>query len=281
MVRIVSLALVLVFVLLPVGALGSNLSSLDDEALAQLIEQAQQEQQDRIDKLPKVDSASLRAHKYEGDGWATPEEAVQVYLAGLKALDLDKMLSAFAIESFVDHYHFAAKIEDMDAYNYHIENRLPSTNDLFTSLNVETRKGGISDAIFFQAVSIILPDVDFIAPNTMRDYEGGSKAFVDKISVSSPLIIEDLDLVEFVAPEALSDTYLLEPIQKNLQRQMTFFGADEFKSIALYFTCNNQKYIFCCDVLRYGEKWYLGSLNSHIGMILEVPSTSRGIMPIN
>ena len=34
--------------------------------------------------------------KYEGEGFATPEEALTCYMEGLKNLDFDQMMSAFA-----------------------------------------------------------------------------------------------------------------------------------------------------------------------------------------
>ena len=46
----------------------------------------------------KLQSDTISEQKYEGEGFYTPEEAVNCYLEGIKNLDFEKILSAFAWE---------------------------------------------------------------------------------------------------------------------------------------------------------------------------------------
>ena len=59
-------------------------------------------------KLQRDASISI---KYEGKGFGTPEEALTCYMEGLKNLDFEQMLIAFAWETQMAHYDFKAYFE--------------------------------------------------------------------------------------------------------------------------------------------------------------------------
>ena len=268
--------------MLPAYALGSSdtLASLDNEALAQLIEELQNEQKKREEEgviVRFANSAEHRAHQYEGPGWDTPEEAVLVYMEGLKTLDLDKMLSAFAIETYVDYFDLQARIEWLQAYMFSYEVRLPSSNKLFAALNIESRKTSIVNSIFFQVATILFPDFEFLITNAVQDYEGGSDEIFSMLNTPNLVLIETLEIGEFIPPFSLSDVYLSERNQTNIQRIQATLGGSELKSLVLRFYTEDKNYLLCCDVVRYGEKWFMSSFPGNIGNLYLVSAAEGGL----
>ena len=55
--------------------------------------------------------ASGEGIRYEGLGFDTPEEALTCYVEGIKELDFEKILSAFAWETQASHYSVKKQIE--------------------------------------------------------------------------------------------------------------------------------------------------------------------------
>lgn len=103
---------------------------------------------------------------YEGPGWDTPEGPVEVYLEGLKEQDISKMISAYAVETFIDNYDLAAQVARIAVYNLSMVPRLPNTNQLTRDINVETRKNQIVQAVIWQITSVAMPEQDFAQPTT-------------------------------------------------------------------------------------------------------------------
>ena len=77
---------------------------------------------------------------YEGSGWNTPEDAVLHYLDGLKEQDLDKMISAYAVESYIDHFDPQAYLERYYQFYPCMTPHIPNT-DGFTRGIKEVRTG--------------------------------------------------------------------------------------------------------------------------------------------
>ena len=67
--------------------------------------------------------------RYEGDGFDTPEDAVICYMTGLRNLDFEQMLGAFAWETLASHYLTEKQIKRLKGYNPAIAARMPSFNE--------------------------------------------------------------------------------------------------------------------------------------------------------
>lgn len=227
--------------------------------------------------------ATEAAPRYEGAGYATPEEAVQAYLDGLRDADLSQMLSAFAMETYVDHYDFQAQLERIRTYMMlTMEIRFPNDNDLMRALNVENRKTQIVNAITYQQFGLFAPDWDVTSPISFGASDAeGIPALMDQFAAAAGTDMSRLTFVGFFAPEVLSDVYLTERNQENLAKQQAVYGMEELRSMVAGFTLGDDQYILCCDVGRYGDRWYMNSLSGNIGTLLGIPVMRAGLVPMS
>jgi len=221
---------------------------------------------------------------YEGPGWDTPEEAVLYYLEGLKEQDIDKMIGAYAVESYIDRFDLIALITRISAYSPSMVPRMPNTGDLLRAINIEARKNEIVQSILLQIGSICLPEEDLLQmiPFTQENREEEIQEFVGGLENAFGAVdFSTLDILTFFPPEALSALYASEQNQDNIKRQIAHIGADEARSMVVVFAVDGKICAWCCDVMRYGDRWYMLRAHGNIGNLMGLEVSTGGIIQIN
>ena len=71
-------------------------------------------------------ATALSENKTEGDGFDSPEDAAKAYLEGLRDLDIPRMMSAFAVESYVENFNFEALLNMLRVYMTGFDIKLPN-----------------------------------------------------------------------------------------------------------------------------------------------------------
>lgn len=224
-------------------------------------------------------SAQARS-SYEGPGWPTAEEAARAYLDAFSKADLAGMAGAFAIETYVEHFDFGAQLDRLMCYIPQAEIPYPNSDDFCKAMNVEKRQNNIVNSIHFQIFSLCFPDID---PTMLTSFGGKSAVdpaeFARKLGAGSASVMKDFAFLGFVDPALLSEHYLKDQNQKNLAKLTGIYGADELKSVAASISVEGKPHLFCCDAIRYGEKWYLCSLGGNIGILLGMDVYHGGLSP--
>ncbi len=223
-------------------------------------------------------NAVAEGYRYEGEGWSTPEEAVQAYVEALKAGDLRKMISTFAIETYVEHYDFRAFLERIKAYPASPDIPYPGTNDFQRAMNAESRRRSILYVINNQMLLLCHPDYQVGMPIAFA----GSNAmdmdvFIDAMGQVGPP--EDIKWKGFVNVALLNDKYMSPKNQEYIMKQKATYGADELQSMAAALQIEGKPYLLCCDVLKYGDRWFLSSLGGNIGMLMGASMAQGGLIP--
>lgn len=218
----------------------------------------------------------------EGPGFATPEDAAKAYLNGLRNQDMNAMISAFAVESYVEHYDLEAMVERIKTYMPTLDVRLPDTTEYTRQLNIASRRSQIAGAIANQYMYYNAPDAlnDFL-PTVLEDPEAVAD-FMERFERDTKIyVFDDLVVTNVLQPEDISDLYLSEVNQENITKQAKTFGAgvDEVDNLAIAFEANGRTWLFCPQAVRYDGRWYLqslqGNLANHVGMSI----FTGGIMP--
>ncbi len=218
---------------------------------------------------------------YEGSGQPSPEDAARAYLEGVRNGDLYQTLAVFAIESYVERYDFRGLLEKLKAYLPSRPISLPNANPMFQAINVERRKAEVVSGISYHLLAFRMPDMEPNKPLMFND-EGEAAEFVSGLEANTgPLALSSIQIGEAVAPETLSDMYADEKNLENLDWQRQTIGADEMRSVVLVFSVDTKAYLFCCDVAKYGEAWYLVSLGGNMGNLLGISAANGGIMPMH
>jgi len=221
---------------------------------------------------------------YESPGFVSAEDALMAYIEGLQQGDLQQMIGAFAIETYIEHLDLVAWIERLNSYFPNIAVKLPNASPMVTALNIESRRANIIDEILRQLMSFHIEDESVMYMNTgpfPHDIFGSAEDFVDLLRTSmEPMALQSMEFLSFVEPAVLFEYYDDEKIQAIIEGSRVICGADELKSVAAFFTVHGKLYVLCANALRYGEQWYLESLGGHLGAIMGISFTSGGIMQL-
>ena len=222
------------------------------------------------------------ADTYEGPGWDTPEEAVMLYLEGMREQDVDKMVSACAVETHVDRFDMQAQLERVRAYTPAMIPRVPNSSDLLRTINIEIRRSSIMHAILWQVTAVCLDDkaYDFsqAIPFTGDNADEEIRAFVESFQKGfGEVDFSDLSVLGFLPPEQLSELYASERNQENIKAQIAPFGAEESRSVIAVFTVGDRLGALFCDAARYGDKWFIHNAHGNAAMLVGLPAASYGM----
>lgn len=221
---------------------------------------------------------------YEGPGWDTPEEAVSLYLEGLKEQDIGKMISAYAVETYVDQFDLRSQIARMGAYTRSMTPNMPNSNHLLQAINTEARKNEIVQSILGQITSICLSGQDFTQPIVFakENVDGETKAFVEGLqSAFDAVDFGTIKPLGFVPPELISVMYASERNQQNMKAQAAPYGTEEARSVVALFTVDDTLCVLCCDVMRYGDRWFMYRPGGNIGQLIGFSSLTGGMVAIS
>ena len=224
-------------------------------------------------------SAQLSSFSYEGEGFATPQEAATNYLEGLQALDYSKMIRSFAIESYAINVDLKAELTRLHVFfPTTASTKFPGNQEFFININTEARKNEVVMDIYFQFLTLFAPGIDASkGPIILKD-ENSIDEFMALFPADASGIAQTIVIGECLDPFALNDMYVTEDFQNVLEQRRQVYGADEIQSVPIWFSLHDKFYILGCDAVRYGEKWYLVSLTGNFGLLLDIPSASGSII---
>ena len=219
------------------------------------------------------------AAQYEGAGFDTPEAAIICYLEGLKNLDFEQMLSAFAWETQIAHYDFNAYYNRIKAYTPSMKPRMPSVNDFMLSVNLHELRSAQIDAIYRSLEVYIMGD-DY--PNgmaiTLRE-DGEADAFLQKFDNGRLEKLTIMSDIRFISPDTVTNNkFSLEKNQENFIKQSAYYGADQVVNIVALASVWDETLYCCPTVARYGDRWYLVSVGSFTSSILAISSDRQAFV---
>ncbi len=220
--------------------------------------------------------------KIENTGYDTPEAAVADYLEGLKRLDFDRMLGAFAMESYVESFDFGAQLQRLGAYMPITAIKAPNVNEFVRTLNLESLRAQVTDIIIWQYFVLVMPDfmpftkgTPYIIDDVNTDIDPLIEMLSDELGADK---VRSIELIGFLNPQELSEVYGSEKNQENISRQAKTSGIDEIRSVVAMFSYEGREALLCCDVGLYGDKWRIVGLQGNIGNLLGLNTHLRGIV---
>jgi len=220
----------------------------------------------------------------EGPGFATPEDAAKAYLIALKNQDVDAMVSTFAVESYADNYDLEAMVERLKSYLPSYEIRLPGTNDYNRQLNIASRRNQLASVITNQYMYYnAAAELNGYDPTILME-EDEIQDFFNKFERDMKnYVFADLKVGDVLQPEDVSDLYMAIDNQQNIAKQAKVFGvsADDIANVAVEFSADGQKWLFCPQAIRYNGKWYLQSQMGNLAYLLGMNIYTGGISPLD
>lgn len=215
--------------------------------------------------------------KYEGDGFDSPEEAVTRYLEGLKEMDYEKMLSAFAWESQISHFSVNAYLKHLKSVQLTYIPRMPSNNDFLFSANVNAIRATQTKYIY-DSIEAYLRGYSYNYAKTYtfdKEYEVDEYlALFNKEKIQK---LTEMTNIRFLSPDSVTDnkySKTKESRDKNLEK----YGADEVESVVALADVGEEILFFCPTVVRYGNKWYIASVASDVHSLLSIYNPYYGFI---
>ncbi len=222
--------------------------------------------------IPEKDTYGIR---YESKGFATPEEAVEWYLEGLKKLDINQMLQAFAWETIAVRYDLAEQIRYSPIVNKGIS---PAVDETDALTNLYTLRAQQIMLIYQSFERYMIPD--YWPPEKGEAYMRRLKdedidSFLEEFHKGKLDELKQLDHIRFIpAEELIPGMNFDEEYADHYARMNARFGADETRDIIAVADVGYEHLFVAPTVARYGDKWYMVNLNSEIKMLLGGPITS-------
>lgn len=229
----------------------------------------------------KKTSAEEVADTMEGEGFDTPEAAAIAYLEGFRDEDVNRMISTFAIETYVQNYDFEALLERVGVYTLAMDVRMPNSNEYSTDLNIQVRRNQIANSIVNQY--LVLCGTEGMEGQIVRISEdgGASKFAAGMDRAMNRISLENLEILGFIPPKAASERYSSGSNRENLRKSAAICGADKRVSVIAAFQIGRKKYMQSFDALEYNGKWYIAQLGGNVGSLMGLSVMQNGLVPLD
>lgn len=227
------------------------------------------------ESLPEAEIGA-QAIWVEGEGFDTPQQAGASYLEGLKAHDMDQMMSTFSVESYAEHYNMQAELEWLQCYVFaQPDVTLPPVNDFTKAMISYERKKQLKEDILNQGNALY----------QWREFLNDSKSEFDDVLLEWEELAEktelySIEILGYIPPEALSESYLSDSMLDILKRQAEIYGADKVENCVIVFECDGDQYCLFTEAVDYGGKWYNSKLGNQVEMLLGISTVFVGTEPI-
>jgi len=212
---------------------------------------------------------------YEGEGFESAEDAALAYVEALREGDVEKMLSTFAIETYVKNFDVEAYIENLGFIQPKTTHKITAKTEYAEELNTYIRIGELAENIENQYLYMMLPEEcsDLLEGMTIavKDYPGGASQMEEDLSnpdyVDRLRVIEDIEVADTFSREEIFS--IAEMADRVLEKEEKIYGTDEITAVCVEFKIDGETYLFYVDVFRYGDVWYNGTFCGTGGLALE------------
>lgn len=240
--------------------------------------------------------------RIEGEGFATPDEAILAFAEGLKEGDLDKMVSTFAVETYCERFDMAGYIQRMGAiipYSL-FDDIYPLSGESDGSRNpfiVEGRRAAVITGIRHPLKMIALDRMEKDYPEygeIIANLKETKPAYGDSLKNMShdelaKLVSElqsypdfsEMEVSDPISPVAfsyLAKPYLSETNLTNIMRQALISGADGVTERGLILENENETYLLTMNILKYGDRWYNGTMGGNFMALAGVMQYRMGLI---
>lgn len=220
--------------------------------------------------------AALAEIRHEGEGYDSPEAAVEAYVEALNRGDVDGMISTFAIESFVDHCDAEAAMQYLQSINPMLLAVVPVNGAYVRSLLINARQAQIANRLFQQYIQISAQLDNMAVP--LQD-SAARQEMLDRFANSPANAWEgNVTLVGMVNPALLSDKIAYPMNMVSAMLQSAYYDPDDLAWEAARLNVAGEDAVLLVQCVKYGDRWYIAELSGIPGMVLGIPVTAAGMI---
>lgn len=218
----------------------------------------------------------------EGKGFKSPEKAILAYAEALQSGDVKKILSTFAMETYVENLDMEEYLHQVSSYV--ISMGLVSGDDYSREIRLVQRQYDITRLLGYlymnhseRGIPENLEPVP-VPPSSRSEYETMDE-FIDDMTVEDwAEILEEMEIGDVLEDKDIIPDKLTEGYYDNLERLADRYGCDEIVPLAVEITLDGKDYYLCVNVANYDGTWYNLAPMGMIATVLGADSMSCGLV---
>lgn len=220
--------------------------------------------------------AALAEIRHEGEGYDSPEAAVEAYVEALNRGDVDGMISTFALETFVDRCDAEAALQYLQSINPMLLAAVPVNGAYARSLLINARRAQIANRLFQQYVQISAQLDNMAVP--LQD-AAARQEMLDRFADSpANAWAGNVELVGWVNPALLSDRIAYPMNMVSAMLQSAYFDPDDLAWEAAHLNVAGESAVLLVQCAKYGDRWFNEELSGIPGAVLGIPVTAAGMI---
>jgi hypothetical protein len=215
-----------------------------------------------------ISFGSDKNNKNEGDGYPSADAAALAYAKGFAEQDLEGMIEACAIESYVENVDAKATIEYYKAIiHMAIQDQALINNDnILGELNSEYRRYTMEYYIYYQYMVIAVPNLLVGGESIFFNEEDDEEIydFAEKLDKAGDLKgLTNVTVGGTESPSAYVDDFDSEYKRENKYRREYFanqaklLGAEKIEDAVVNLEVNGEPYLMFLDMVKYDDRWYV------------------------
>ena len=227
------------------------------------------------------DQAYAGDSRTEGVGFDTPDEAVSAYIEGLCNGNIRQMLSACAVESYVEGFDLEAFVERNGRLQAFLPTSyLPAAGDLSEGINLETRKYQLNSMIKFQYLTLC-GSKTVVGEDAMQVLTTENTSAEDLIRDYLPTQEPDITFSGEIVPPSFFDIprYYAFFNQRSIASMEDYNGAEQSVDRAAVVYVDGKTALVILGVNRYDGRWFITD-TSYLTLFLGVPVINGGAIPL-
>ncbi len=226
------------------------------------------------------DAAGAAEEGIAEDGFATPKEAVTAYIEGFCEMDYDKMISACAVENYVERFDLEKHVERMMALMpaTMVGNYLPYKDPMSFSINCGRRETVLNNMIMFQYLNVMIPgyaETETGSPTSLRDDLTASALISEKYGDGR--VPEITFKGEFIPADLMTEHYHKYQNLKNQAAMAAVYGMEKKHSLCAVIYIDGCPSLLFLDAGRYDGRWYVTD-SSMLAMIMGLSTYTGGLI---
>ena len=220
--------------------------------------------------------AALAEIRHESEGYDSPEAAVEAYVEALNRGDADGMISAFALETFVDHCDAEAAMQRLQSISPVTFITMPVNGAYSRSLLINARRAQITNSLMQQYIQISAHLENMTVP--LQD-AAARQEMLDRFANSPANAWEgNVKLVGWVNPALLSDKIAYPMNMVSAMLQSAYYDPDDLAWEVARINVAGEDAVLLVQCAKYGDRWYIAELGGIPGMVLGIPTTAAGMI---
>lgn len=215
------------------------------------------------------------AGKIEGKGYKNAKKAARACVEAIADDDVDKVLSTFAMETYVENYDVEKYLDQVGAYLPHTSTPLRPEDDFARSLDLLYRQNTVARALMDMYLTHSLGEAHSGQPIMFESagYEDAA-AFLDKMDSSS---WQTVKVGKVRSAEDFIDSQMMGQYQKSVATKKEVLGCEELTDLAVGVALDGTDYYLFMELASYGGKWYVCNFGGSLSTYLGVSALSGGL----